>query len=410
MRVDVPVIIGAGPGGVAAAITLAQAGIASLLLDKHTFPRDKICGDALSGKVVEVLNQFHPDWIKEFYHHQPQIPSWGVRFFAPNGECLDLPFKKDFDPNTISPGFICKRTNFDHWWLQKALTFPQIDFRPDYQLKTLERAGKNIILSFTNGQTIETPCVIGADGAQSVIARKLHQSNLPLAETCGGLRQYYQGVTGLHSHGFIELHFLKRLLPGYFWIFPLQNGVTNVGLGVRSDVVSRKKMNLKQLLEEVITQEPTISTRFQNAKPLESVKGFGLPLGMKKRPISGDGYVLVGDAGALIDPFTGEGIGNALVSGRLAGKRIAELMNQKADFSRTNLQTYDDAVYARLWDELRLSRTLQKLCQYPALFNFVCRKANRNATLKETMMAMFEDVDLRQRFQNPSFYWKLLFH
>ena len=404
-----PVIIGAGPGGVASAITLAQAGIPCILTDKADFPRDKICGDALSGKVVEIVNKFDRTWIPEFYHHAPQIPSWGVTFIAPSGEQLQVPFKKEYNVNgDLSPGFICKRYDFDDWWLKKALTFSEIDFRTQKEVKQIEREKDKILLTFQDGTRLIAPVIIGADGAHSLTAKRLHQFKVSLSDYCAGIRCYYQNVEGLHPHGFIELHFIKKLLPGYFWIFPLPNGCANVGLGIRSDVVSRKKLNLKDLFKEIIASEPAIASRFENATPLENIKGYGLPLGTKKRCISGDQYLLVGDAGSLIDPFTGEGIGNALVSGRLAGMRVAECWASQ-DFSAQQLSAYDQAVYARLWDELQLSRLLQKLIRYPFLFNFVLRKANRNPTLRETISCMFEDVDLRKRFQNPLFYWKILF-
>jgi flavin-dependent dehydrogenase len=225
---------------------------------------------------------------------------------------------------------------------------------------------------------------------------------------CGGVRAYYTGVTGMDSDNFIELHFIDDVLPGYFWIFPLPNGRANVGLGMRSDKISQKKIDLKKLMEKIVTQDPVLSKRFTNATCEGDIKGYGLPLGSKKRKISGDGFVLVGDAASLIDPFTGEGIGNAMMSGWMAGNKAIEALSAN-NFSSDFLKKYDDAVYARLWSELRLSKIMQEMVNYPWLFNLVVNKANRNEELRTTISCMFEDLDMRKKLRSPRFYFNLMF-
>jgi flavin-dependent dehydrogenase len=208
----------------------------------------------------------------------------------------------------------------------------------------------------------------------------------------------------MDAENFIELHFLKELLPGYFWIFPLPNGEANVGLGIRSDYISKRKLNLKQLLPQVIEAHPELKVRFANAELIDEVRGFGLPLGSKKRSISGENYMLIGDAASLIDPFTGEGIGNAMMSGMLAAQQAMSAHNYHA----TTLAQYDAAVYKRLWSELSLSRKMQQLVTVPWLFNLVVNKAQKSKTMQETISCMFEDLDVRERLKKPSFYVNLL--
>ena len=81
-----------------------------------------------------------------------------------------------------------------------------------------------------------------------------------------------------------------------------------------SKAVADKKVNLRQRLDEILATHPTLAPRFAGATRLGAVKGFGLPLGSKRRALSGAGYCLLGDAGSLIDPFSGEGISHAMVS------------------------------------------------------------------------------------------------
>jgi flavin-dependent dehydrogenase len=159
-----------------------------------------------------------------------------------------------------------------------------------------------------------------------------------------------------------------------------------------------------------IKNNPQIAPRFANAKLVDKIHGWGLPLAMERQPMSGNNFMLCGDAAALVDPFSGEGIGNALYSGMLAAMAIKDALPNN-DFSAAFLKTsYDDVLYKRLGDELKISATLQRLCKYPWLFNFVVNKASKSESLRNTISCMFADVDLRDQLRKPSFYLKILFN
>lgn len=405
------VIIGAGPGGCATSLFLAKHKIHHTIIDKAVFPRDKVCGDALSGKTVYVLNQLDPTIVPAFDQQKEQfIESWGVKFVAPNGKAIDIPFKQDMSKEKYPPGFISKRIDFDNE------LFNRLDKNYATVLdgtEVTEIARNNDLFDVTivkdNSTQIlkNVKLLVGAEGDRSVVSKKLSPNKKENDHYCAGIRAYYEGVEGMHPQNFIELHFLPEMLPGYFWIFPLPNGMANVGAGMLSSEVSKRKVNLKADMLKAIENNPAISARFKNAKLQGKIQGWGLPLGSKKRPVSGEGFLLVGDAGSLIDPFTGEGIGNALYSGMMAAARIAEAVKENR-FDAAFLKQYDDAFYARQWDELKLSHTMQKLVKFPWLFNFVVNKAHKNKALRETISCMFEDLDLRAKLRNPLFYVKLL--
>jgi menaquinone-9 beta-reductase len=405
------VIIGAGPAGCSTSLFLSKHKIPHTIIDKAIFPRDKVCGDALSGKVVYVMKQLNNSMIYDYNNNPKQfLPSWGVKFVAPNGKSIDIPFKSDISKETHAPGFISKRMDFD------ASLFNQLD--KEYatviegaEAKDIIKHPDGITLSYTKGETTSTlsgiKLIVGAEGDRSMVAKKLSTIKKENDHYCAGIRAYYTGVTELHEQNFIELHFLEELLPGYFWIFPLPNGQANVGAGMLSSSVSAKNVNLKKDMLRAIANNPKIKHRFANAELVSPIQGWGLPLGSKKRVISGDHFLLTGDAASLIDPFTGEGIGNAMYSGMLAAAHIKNCLEQN-NFSAQFNQTYDAAFYDRQWDELKLSHTMQKLCKYPWLFNFVVNKAHKNKALRETISCMFEDLDLRAKLRNPLFYVKLL--
>jgi geranylgeranyl reductase family protein len=377
------------------------------MVDQATFPRDKVCGDALSGKVVLTLKRLNEDFPKELSFEPTVIASHGVSFIAPNGKVLSVPFRRELDPEN-PPGFIAKRVDFDNWLFNKAAAHPLINIETGIRIENFVKENDEWILSDKEKKfSIRTKLVVASDGAHSRFAKEIGGVVMEDEHYCAGLRGYYSGVKELNENGFIELHFTKEFLPGYFWIFPLANGLANVGVGLRSDVVRKKKINLRKEMLNLIETHPVLKERFKDATLIDSIKGYGLPLGSKKRPLSGDGFLLVGDAGSLIDPFTGEGIGNAMICGLKAGEIIGGIKDNI--YNKEALKAYDESVYKRLWPELNLSKKMQELVKYPWLFNLVVNRANNSKSLRETISCMFEDLDLRGRLKDPMFYLKVLF-
>ncbi len=402
-------ILGAGPAGITTAMFLAKAGIQPLVVDKATFPRDKICGDALSGKVVDVLKKLDERIVHQLEMEPMQVGSYGVTFIAPNLKTLRVPFRAKNGQNKTTPGFIAKRIDFDDFLVRFAKKHYNIEVKEETELTEFEFQDNCWICSDKKkNETIKAKLVIVADGAQSIFARHVAGIQVEPEHYCAGIRAYYSGVKNMDKENFIELFFLDELLPGYLWIFPLPNNQANVGLGIRSDEISKRKLNLKELLPAIINQYPQLKERFADAILEGTIKGFGLPLGSKKRKISGDGYLLTGDAASLVDPFTGEGIGNAMFSGMFAAQQAVACLKQN-NFCANYIADYDKKVYARLWSELSLSRRMQQLVTFPWLFNFIVNKATSNKALQETISCMFTDIDLRKKLRQPEFYLKILF-
>ncbi len=421
-------ILGAGPGGSTAALHLAKAGVRCVLLDKAVFPRDKICGDALSGKVMSELRRIDEDLPALLPHRTDALPSRGIHFIAPNEQWLSVPFQESssvlgkngakrpvvaLDEDSANeplpaPGYLMRRVDFDNLLVETVRRTPLIDFREGDAVTEHTPVSDGWRIGTASGKTLHAKLLIVANGAQSAFTRHVAGIDPEPKHFCAGLRAYYEGVQGLDANGYVELHFLEPFLPGYFWIFPLPNGAANVGVGMRSDAVSRQRINLKTAMLDLIGTHPTLRERFANARLVGDIRGYGLPLGSRRRRLSGDGYLLVGDAAHLIDPFTGEGISNAMISGRWAAHQAVQSL-QANDFSASFLASYDRAVYRRLGNELRISTRLQRLLAYRWLFNLVVRRANRNPALKQLLSAMFDDIDLRASLRNPMFYVKLLF-
>ena len=403
-------IVGAGPAGCAASFFLSKKSIAHVLIDKSDFPRDKICGDAISGKSIYVIRTANEAWLKDLMHDTPQVlPSSGLTFYAPNGHALSIPFGKNKDG--YAPGFTSTRYFFDDF-LFKKIDRQYASVFTACKLVSLEKEADGWQAIIQTGDVlsqIKAQMLIAADGDKSIVRKMLGLQEAAPKTSAVGLRAYYSGVEGL-SNNQIELHFLPELLPGYFWIFPMPGGKANVGVGMLSKDVRDKKINLRERMLQAIDTNPAIRDRFRNAALEGKIYGWGLPMAMTKAALSGNGYILTGDAAHLIDPFSGEGIGNALYSGMRAAI-AAEAALENNDFSAEFLKLhYDVPVYKRLWGELRTSSVLQRLCRYPWLFNIVVNKANKSPTLKSTITGMFTDLDLRKKLREPGFYVKMIFN
>ncbi len=401
------IIVGAGPAGIACALSLIRTKLSVLIVEKELFPRDKICGDALSADVINQIRTFFPEIYPEFIKLRSAAPSYGIKFSSPNDDSLEIGFSKHMD---AAPGYICKRIDFDNFLFQKLTDLAPDRFTIQEGFKIDEITHTDDFVSIKGeGETYTAKIIVGCDGMKSLVKKTFQGSTIEKKHYCAGIRAYMKGVDNISNGNFIELHFISDVLPGYFWIFPLPDNTANVGLGLLSNEISERKLNLKEIFNEIINFHPEISQRFKNAEMIDNIKGFGLPLGSKKRKLSGHRYLLTGDAAGLIDPFTGEGIGNALRSGRFAADHIQKCF-VKNDFSgKFNLE-YDQYVYQKMWRELRISRGIQKLLNYPFLFNYVIKKAQKNPSLKKLLTSMLDDVDIKEELLSIKFYVKLLFN
>ena len=384
-------IVGAGPAGASAALSLHGSNLSVALIDKSEFPRDKICGDALSPDVVNQLNMLPLYTGAMFDKFEEKIWCKAVRFVLPNFSHADV----SLNQRNIT-GYVSPRIDFDQFMYSQAIKSEGVTPILGSGIKDIQRNADGLTLELVSGEQIKANVVLGADGANSAVARCLSEDKMDKNHHGAGLRQYYEGVTGFSEDNAVELHFYKDVLPGYFWVFPLPGNKVNVGIGMLSSYVSKRKPNLKKKLKEIIENHPNIRDRFKNAKALEEVKGFGLPLGSKKRNLSGDCFLLLGDAALLINPLSGEGIANAIRSGRVAADY---LKSASGDYSGKSMKTYDREIYRRMWGELRLNYWIQIAMRNPTLCNFIVKRAIGNSLVQDLVISGFSAEQIRARFK-----------
>ena len=396
------------PGGSTCAMYCARRGYKVLLLDKAKFPRDKTCGDAISGKSVRVL---HDLGLSEHIQKIPHTPIHGVTFSSPKGVVVSIPFKTA-PGQAKGTGYCIRRQEFDaflfsHVQKEKNVTVKQETTVTDLIWEGDRLAGLKAKDSSNHEHEFRGKVIVGADGAQSVVAARLGLHSVVPKHHCTAARAYYSGIKGLTND--IEIHFIKTVLPGYFWIFPLENGMANVGIGMVTEDVQKRKLNLVKAMFEAIEKDPLFKERFKEAKLLEgTTKGWTLPFGSFHRKAHGHGFVLLGDAASLIDPFSGEGVGNAMTSAKIASTYIDSAI-RTGDFSAKHFAKYESDLWNEIGDELHSSYQLQRIGRIEFLLNLVVNKTAKSKEVRETISAMLDDREKKGQLISPLFYLKLLF-
>lgn len=348
--VDV-VIIGAGPSGCACALALKDSGLSVALFDNKTFPRDKICGDAIPGRAIKTLRNISESFAEEFKSFAQKYKTGKTRVTY-NKESLDF--------NWVGEAYTCARIDFDNFLFSLVKKHSKTETFLNADIKDVAIEKNKIFLKEKKSDiNFEAKIIIGADGAQSVIAKQLANRTIDRKHHAGSVRAYYSNVSNLESNT-TEVYFYKNTLPGYLWIFPLPDNKANVGFGMLSSKIASKNLNLRKTFYNVIAEHPELSERFKNAKQISDLQGFGLPLGSRRVKISGDRFMLVGDAASLIDPISGDGIGNAMLSGKLAADQVIECFKTN-NFTKNTIQQYDDNLFKILGKELKSRYRAQKI-------------------------------------------------
>jgi len=399
------IIVGAGPAGTCAALYGQRLGLKTLLLDKSQFPRDKTCGDALSGKSVKILDDLNlisgvddlnGSVIKRIIFGNPKY-----------SEC-ELLLDKSLNKKHIKHGYVIPRTVFDNFMLQQAKKVSEYE----EGFKVNDLIFDNNMVVGVKGATksgeekeFRANLVFGADGPNSIVSKKAGLYDMNMEHTALGIRCYYENVNDLTDQ--IELHYVKEMNPGYFWIFPAGENRANIGVGMLKSIVKKEQKRLSDIMLDIIDSE-NFRGRFKEAIPMEKPKGWNLPLGNIKRENHGGGFLLLGDAAGLVDPFTGEGIGNAMVSGRIASG-VAAKAKQKNIFTKEYLKRYDQELWGYLGNELSTSSKLLKLAHSKFLLNFVIDRAARNEKVRDLVSGMLAEEIPKSELSNPLFYLKILF-
>jgi len=332
------VIVGAGPAGSALGIYLARAGIDVLLLEKYEFPRDKVCGDFVSPRGLKKLAElgcgeeisaraYTPvnkslvflgdDQLSEgLFPHLPEHPAFGHAI--PRCELDDIIFRRaqkcgvETVENCTVVGIVISDDGV------------QVDADVDGKITAFK--GK---------------IVVGADGANSVVARNVNLEMRDQRYVQLAMRAYCKGL----PHKDAVLYFEEEFFPGFGWVFPVNDRVANIGVGMVKEPMKKDGIHLRTFFNRFTKFVHRLGEN--SGVNIEISRSSGWPIktyGGARRNYFERG-LLIGDAGCFVDPISGEGIPLALETSEFASATIVEAL-ASGDVSAAGLSSFE-----RRWRE-----------------------------------------------------------
>lgn len=372
-------VIGAGPAGSSLVMGLKNSGLKIAIFDKSHFPRDKACGDLVSGVALRTLNDLSPKLRSQLAAFPQKTGIKSTAIYVGNHKPLRFSW--------VLESYVIRRNDFDQMLLNEALQSGNTTLYAGEKIKKIERLTDGFNLTNAANQVFQAKFVVGCDGANSIVSKLLTGHSIDKNNYGGSVRAYFKGLTNI-SPNENELYINKSVVPGYFWLFPLTETTANVGIGMHSKHIARDRIDLKSLMFEFIQSDSTLQQKMGNAVMDGELLGYGLPFFSKKRKIHGNGFLLCGDAASLVNPINGEGIMQAIQSGQIAAKTILQAFDAN-DLSEHFLETYENQILNKWWKKMRFNAQMVKLLAdryyvidgYARLaphFDFLIRKVQRS--------------------------------
>jgi menaquinone-9 beta-reductase len=391
------IVVGAGPGGSAAAYHMARHGLRVLLLEKTTFPREKVCGDGLTPRATRQLIRMGVDtsekagWLQ---NKGLRVIGGGVRLE------LDWPELASF-PNY---GLVRTRLDFDDMLAQRAteggavlrtgvqVTVPVLD-DDGYAIgvRALVGPGKEPV-------EFRAPLVVAADGVSGKFPLAMGLTKRDDRPIGVAVRRYYHSPVRAdddYLESWLELrssHDRERLLPGYGWIFGLGDGRVNAGLGILNSSSAFGKTNYRAMLTDWLGTTPD-DWGLNESNADGPTLGAALPMGFNRVPHYTRGVMLVGDSGGMVNPMNGEGIAYAMESGELAAEVAVQALARPAGPERElALRAYPDELKLRFGGYYRLGGVFVKLIGNPQIMRIATKHGMPHPTLMRFVLKLLANL------------------
>jgi geranylgeranyl reductase family protein len=389
------IVVGAGPGGSAAAYHLAKHDLKVLVLEKSRFPREKVCGDGLTPRAVKQLINMGIDTEGDGWSRNKglRVIGGGIRME------LDWPDLASF-PNY---GLTRTRLGFDES-LARAAQAKGADLRTEITVTGPVRndGGRIVGVEATQGpgkepRTFRAPLVIAADGVSGRFPLSIGLAKRTDRPIGVAVRRYYRSPRHVDDYleSWLEVRGksdAEKLLPGYGWIFGMGDGRINVGLGVLNSSVEFGKSNYREMLVDWMGACPA-DWEISEETADGPISGAALPMGFNRVPHYTRGVMLVGDCGGMVNPFNGEGIAYAMESGALAAEVAAQALREPDALRRERaLGHYPSELKARYGGYYRLGGWFVKLIGRPEIMRFATKHGMPHPTLMRFVLKLLANL------------------
>jgi geranylgeranyl reductase family protein len=372
------VVVGAGPAGVAAAVTLARAGRTVTLVDKARFPRDKICGDGLTAGALRLLEGLGLD--------PGAVASWqrvdDVVVRGPAGREVTFPLPRSRGTYAA----VARRADLDSALVDLART-AGVKVLDGHACTGATEDGDRVAIGVDGVGEVEADFAVAADGMWSPVRRHLGLATPGYRGEWHAFRQYFDGV-GPRAARELFVWFEPDLLPGYAWSFPLPGGRANVGFGIQRGGKVARIQEMATIWPDLLARPHVRAVLGDGARPESPHRAWPIPARVDGAVLAARRTLFAGDAAMATDPLTGEGIAQALLTGVLAAEAIVD----HGPAAEAVTATYRDAARRALVADHRMSLLLIRAVRHRKGVRAGLRLAGATAwTRRNFARWLFED-------------------
>ena len=408
-------IVGAGPAGCAAAITLAQAGRQVMLIDQHNFPRDKICGDGLIPDSMQALQALGVlDAVR-----QAATPVKGLVCHGPKGGRLCIPGDLAVLPRKVLDACLFERAK-----AAGASAITHVRYLEPIRDSNARVTGARVNINGRQSEISANWTILATGATVNALQAAGHCTRaLPSAMA---LRVYLHNPNFVDNDGkpieHLHISWHKSYAPGYGWIFPCPDGVYNVGVGLygmhesgwRNKLanlpgfghlkthIKPKKPNLAELFKQFTDTNPMAKRLLETGKMIGDIKGAPLRCSLEGAKPAAPGLLVAGEAMGSTYALTGEGIGKAMETGILSAQAL--------------LKQTDDAGTCKAYEQMlkdlapkfAIYQQANKINRVPWLIDLAIARGNKSPRLVKRMSLVLEEKANPARLFSVRGAWKFL--